>query len=724
MAAASASASTLVAERTRIASTSTMAASSSARSAPLQLRISKSGPSASTVAGLSSSAMSTTGRSVGVAVTAVSSVRVQVERWRTFARRCADPPLYPARTAYPVAPAGCRGLPLVRFVPPMKQVPVEALTSCPPPAPPRLLELPCLHPLLSSRARPASASPGPTAPPRSTVSTSLVGPGRSGLVGTQRVRQVDPAAPDRRRAAPDRRPRRGRRRGRLPAAGPHPRRRPAGGGVPRHRRGTPRAIRAVEAGVDRPAPLRRHRRRLGHRGAGRSPSSARLGLPARRARPAARRALGRRGHPARAGPAAAAPPGRAAARRADQQPRRRRPAAALRRRRGLEPARCSWSATTASCSSGWTGSATCATARCGGTAAATRRTPTRCGRAGGGPAGGDHRDGPTCAGSSSDRVEAERVLAQRRSGKKAEAQPGSDAARSCREEEAGRRGLGRRATASVHEDRARQARERLGDAEARLREDREIRVDLPGTEVPRGRLVLTTADLVIRTGDAVDLDCAARSGSALVGANGSGKTTLLRTIAGWLDRVRHGGACTSRSGCSPSGSTCSTTTRRVFEQRRRPGTRSRRQRGPGPAGAVPVPGRARPTGWSATSPAASGSGRRWPRCCWPTPPLSCCCSTSRPTTSTSRRTTPWSSALGGYRGALVVASHDAAFLEDIGVDRTVAPLTAALAYAARMAIGDGATSPDHGVRRLGRRGRVPRAGGDGPRRPAGLCRAA
>ena len=51
LAAASASASTLVALRTRMASTSAMAGSSSARSAPLQCRISKSGPSASTVAG-------------------------------------------------------------------------------------------------------------------------------------------------------------------------------------------------------------------------------------------------------------------------------------------------------------------------------------------------------------------------------------------------------------------------------------------------------------------------------------------------------------------------------------------------------------------------------------------------------------------------------------------------------------------------------------------------
>ena len=53
---------------------------------------------------------------------------------------------------------------------------------------------------------------------------------------------------------------------------------------------------------------------------------------------------------------------------------------------------------------------------------------------------------------------------------------------------------------NVHDDRARPARDRLDEAESRLREDREIRVDLPGTEVPRGRVVLTTDSLVIRTG--------------------------------------------------------------------------------------------------------------------------------------------------------------------------------------------------------------------------------
>ena len=66
LAAASASASTLVALRIRMASTSAMAGISSARSAPLICRISKSGPSASTVAGLSSSAIRTTGRVTSV----------------------------------------------------------------------------------------------------------------------------------------------------------------------------------------------------------------------------------------------------------------------------------------------------------------------------------------------------------------------------------------------------------------------------------------------------------------------------------------------------------------------------------------------------------------------------------------------------------------------------------------------------------------------------------
>ena len=62
LAAEIASASILVAERTNTASTPLLNAdSNSLRSAPLQLRTSKSGPSASNVAGLNSSAIKTTG---------------------------------------------------------------------------------------------------------------------------------------------------------------------------------------------------------------------------------------------------------------------------------------------------------------------------------------------------------------------------------------------------------------------------------------------------------------------------------------------------------------------------------------------------------------------------------------------------------------------------------------------------------------------------------------
>ena len=170
-------------------------------------------------------------------------------------------------------------------------------------------------------------------------------------------------------------------------------------GLPRHRQRS-----AARSAPSRPATSTRRdfdtdRRRLGRRGPGR-----RRARPARaarrRARPAARRALRRRGHPARPGPAAAAPTRRAAARRADQQPRRRRAAPALRRGRGLDPRRCSWSATTASCSSGWTGSATCAAAPCAGTAAATRRTPTQvAAEQEAAEQAVTSRRGPTCAGS-------------------------------------------------------------------------------------------------------------------------------------------------------------------------------------------------------------------------------------------------------------------------------------------------------------------------------------
>ncbi|QLH21375.1 ATP-binding cassette domain-containing protein [Streptomyces sp. Rer75] len=88
----------------------------------------------------------------------------------------------------------------------------------------------------------------------------------------------------------------------------------------------------------------------------------------------------------------------------------------------------------------------------------------------------------------------------------------------------------------VHEDRLREARERREEAAEAVREDAEIRVDLPHTAVPAGRTVLSLSALRPRHGRlrGGDLRVHGPERIALVGRNGAGKTTLLRTLAGEL----------------------------------------------------------------------------------------------------------------------------------------------------------------------------------------------
>src|SRR5580658_1350231 len=100
----------------------------------------------------------------------------------------------------------------------------------------------------------------------------------------------------------------------------------------------------------------------------------------------------------------------------------------------------------------------------------------------------------------------------------------------------------------LHAERLQAARDRLGEAEQAVRDDAEIRVDLPATAVPAGRTVLTLtglstphwhpaspipasspnalAELIVRGPERI----------ALTGPNGAGKTTLLRAIAGLAPR--------------------------------------------------------------------------------------------------------------------------------------------------------------------------------------------
>ncbi|THA23658.1 ABC-F family ATP-binding cassette domain-containing protein [Streptomyces sp. RKND-216] len=86
----------------------------------------------------------------------------------------------------------------------------------------------------------------------------------------------------------------------------------------------------------------------------------------------------------------------------------------------------------------------------------------------------------------------------------------------------------------LHEQRLEEARERLDEASAAVRDDDEIRVDLPFTAVPAGRQVLTAREVELRYGARAHLDVHGPERIALTGRNGAGKSTLLRTVAGLI----------------------------------------------------------------------------------------------------------------------------------------------------------------------------------------------
>ncbi|MBW8793952.1 MAG: ABC-F family ATP-binding cassette domain-containing protein [Streptomyces sp.] len=91
----------------------------------------------------------------------------------------------------------------------------------------------------------------------------------------------------------------------------------------------------------------------------------------------------------------------------------------------------------------------------------------------------------------------------------------------------------------MHEERLAEAKERLDEAVEAVRDDDEIRVELPYTTVPPGRNVLTLENLELAHGARVKgiLDLRGPERIALIGRNGAGKTTLLRTVAGELAPV-------------------------------------------------------------------------------------------------------------------------------------------------------------------------------------------
>ncbi|NEC85899.1 ABC-F family ATP-binding cassette domain-containing protein [Streptomyces sp. SID12501] len=221
----------------------------------------------------------------------------------------------------------------------------------------------------------------------------------------------------------------------------------------------------------------------------------------------------------------------------------------------------------------------------------------------------------------------------------------------------------------MHEERLAGAKERLDEAVDAVRDDDEIRVDLPYTAVPPGRTVLTFLDLELAYGaSAGSFDLRGPERVALIGRNGSGKTTLLRTIAGELAPV--------------SGETKTHVPLRFLPQRLdvlddeltvaqnvarfAPGATNNRVRA--------RLARFLFRGARADQPAATLSGGERFRAALaalmlaePAPQL---LMLDEPTNNldlaSARQLT---TALDSYEGALIVASHDVPFLESIGITR-------------------------------------------------------
>lgn len=75
-----------------------------------------------------------------------------------------------------------------------------------------------------------------------------------------------------------------------------------------------------------------------------------------------------------------------------------------------------------------------------------------------------------------------------------------------------------------------EARKSLTDAAEAVRDDREIRIELPDTEVHSGQHVVSVHGVTLANGRQVSLDVSGPERIALLGRSGTGKTTLLRAL--------------------------------------------------------------------------------------------------------------------------------------------------------------------------------------------------
>ena len=210
--------------------------------------------------------------------------------------------------------------------------------------------------------------------------------------------------------------------------------------------------------------------------------------------------------------------------------------------------------------------------------------------------------------------------------------------------------------------------------------DKVARLRFPAP-APCGRTPLTAEGLSKSYGSLevfTDVDLAVDRGARVVvlGLNGAGKTTLLRLLAGLeppdTGEVRPATGCdwaTTRRSTRRS-----TTTARCWRTcaRRRSTRRARRP--------VTTPTCARSsarscspaTTWTsrpACCPAARRRGWRWR--CWSRARRTCCCWTSRRTTSTRSAASRCSTALRTYAGAIVLVTHDEGAVEALQPEKVI-----------------------------------------------------
>ena len=228
----------------------------------------------------------------------------------------------------------------------------------------------------------------------------------------------------------------------------------------------------------------------------------------------------------------------------------------------------------------------------------------------------------------------------------------------------------------THAVRVRDAKARLDAAGRALRDEQQIALELPGTNVPAGRTVFLGQQMQAHfgggplfAGEGVDLTIRGPERIALTGGNGAGKSTLLRMISGDIRPV--------------SGEIRRSEGRVAYLSQRLDLLDSGRTVAENLAAFAPaLPSSQRMnllarscfeevafTSQSACSPAVSGYERHLPVCCSLNPHHNCCCSMNQPTISISSASANWRTRSAHITGRLwspVTTSGSSEKLESIG----------------------------------------------------------